>query len=184
MEITEQEKHYIEFIRKITEFSLVAQDNLSKIMSSDESFDVSAHSRKESLNLGGKFGKLYIQYLKMITFKDGLLQPSDKEIKRKRDSFIKYCQYSMNQGRMDDSKLSLLIHVYLNIIEECNEVIQRVTKCLRFGYTERQNENEEPNTVRLRTEMADFVACYYMILLIDRLWDDIQKKNEFASRYI
>lgn len=54
-------------------------------------------------------------------------------------------------------------HLYLKLMEEAAEVQQRVSKLLQFGSTEVEPGQTQPNDMRLRAEINDFLAIVEMI---------------------
>ena len=94
---------------------------------------------------------------------NGLVWPFPEEIQRKKDSFKKFLKHSEAQGQFGEDSHSLLDHVLWNLIEECNEVSQRITKCMRFGCNEKQPGQDLDNLTRLRHEFADLLASYEML---------------------
>lgn len=55
-------------------------------------------------------------------------------------------------------------HLLICLAEECSEVGQRVSKCLRFGLNEKQKGQDYNNRERLEQEIKDML-CVINILL-------------------
>lgn len=72
------------------------------------------------------------------------------------------------------------------LIEECAEVIQRVTKAKRFGLDEVQREQELNNKERIIYELNDIVATADLLLGGSR-WlnnDAVIAKKEKIEKYL
>jgi hypothetical protein len=54
-------------------------------------------------------------------------------------------------------------HLLVIAAEECNEIAQRISKALRFGFNEVQPGQELDNAERIRREVVDLAAVLYMI---------------------
>ena len=55
-------------------------------------------------------------------------------------------------------------YLLLCLMEECNEVAQAASKCLRFGFDDKHPEKEETNLEGLKGEMNDLRAIVGMLL--------------------
>lgn len=78
-------------------------------------------------------------------------------------------------------------HLLVIVMEECNEVAQRVSKALRFSLGQVQ-ENPEQNPLRrtnqerIMDEFHDLVAILEMAGLIDTDWDDPETVAVYFNR--
>lgn len=54
-------------------------------------------------------------------------------------------------------------HLLICLMEECNEVSQRVSKALRFGLDEIQPDQEFTNAQRMIAELQDLMAIVHML---------------------
>lgn len=119
------------------------------------------------------WGNIENAYRKIMEVDVDLKWPLPYEIKRKKVNFVKFLEYSKKQGHFGEGSFNLVDHIFLNIIEECNETSQRATKCLRFGYKEKQPGQDFNNFTRLRHEFADLIASIEMLMEVDYIEEDI-----------
>ncbi len=54
-------------------------------------------------------------------------------------------------------------HLLTILAEECAEVIQRISKTLRFGTCEVQPGQSDDNTTRMVNEVIDLLAAYHLL---------------------
>jgi NTP pyrophosphatase (non-canonical NTP hydrolase) len=79
-------------------------------------------------------------------------------------------------------------HLMVCLVEECNEVIHALSKCLRFGPHEIWPKMNETNIERVRVELNDLIAVAAM--LVDEGFDldldsgEIEAKKEKVEKYI
>jgi len=75
-------------------------------------------------------------------------------------------------------------HLLTILAEECAEVAQRASKCLRFGMLDVEEDESENNKQRLMAEFADLIAVYEML---EMLWPTawmVDRKKTRVEHYL
>lgn len=82
-------------------------------------------------------------------------------------------------------------HLLTCLMEECNEVSQRVSKALRFGLDEKQEGQEKNNRERIIEEFYDLLGVVNLLLtrkildfIDEEAEDKIPKKAEKVKKYM
>lgn len=75
-------------------------------------------------------------------------------------------------------------HLNLHVMEECDEVSQRVSKLLRFGATETQPGQTLTNRERIIDEVNDLVAVLDMAGLFELDTFKMAKKRLKVEKYL
>ena len=83
-------------------------------------------------------------------------------------------------------------HLLVILMEECDEVSQRVAKALRFGLSEKQTGQQLTNAERVISEVHDLLAALEMLATADALphfalpsaREAIDAKKEKVRRYL
>lgn len=77
-------------------------------------------------------------------------------------------------------------HILVILMEECDELSQRVSKALRFGLDEIQPGQELTNKERMVYEFNDLLAAFDMIIHLDdaTLISKIIRKKEKIEKFL